>query len=383
MIRILHVASFVGNIGDNASTMGLYNLFDEIIKSYSVEKLEIRRFYKKYRFDDKKRFDRDFINYANTFDLLIIGGGGFLDYWVENSATGTTIDIEPDLIQYISTPTMICSVGAKPHHKIPEGNIEKFQKFLDAVEVNEKVMIAIRNDGSKLSFLKYIGQHYLKQIPEVLDHGFYYSNNTTLPLPINDNYVTINITIDQIKMISDECGAISENSYYNNLKKVIEHLCLNMKQHVVLMPHVYHDLKAFSKLLDLLDDFLIKNYITVAPCIQNDIGADYLYSIYKNSKLVMGTRFHANVCALAMKTPTIGLAVLDRVKYLYDQMGLSDDYVFVDNDFADELIKKIELKLSCEKPINEEYLINLEKMKHHSIKEYCIFLEKNGIGTNI
>lgn len=92
--KILHLASHYGNIGDNASHLGLYNIFNEInFIKYEIEKLEIRRFYKNYSLPDKLFFDSDFIRYANKFDLLIIGGGGFLDFWVENSQTGTTIDI--------------------------------------------------------------------------------------------------------------------------------------------------------------------------------------------------------------------------------------------------------------------------------------------------
>lgn len=380
-MKILHVASFVGNIGDNASHIGLYSLLDKIIGQYSIEKTEIRRFYKNYQFKDKLQFNRDFINHANTFDLMIIGGGGFLDYWVNNSSTGTTIDMEPDLVEYIKTPTMICSVGAMPHHKVPDGNIDKLRNFLDAVEVNKKVMIAIRNDGSKLSFKKDIGEQYLKWIPEVLDHGFYYRSNTDSLFPIKKDFISINITNDQIKMSSKERGEIIENSYYQNLKKVIEHVCVDMKHHIVLIPHVFHDLKAISNLLELLDDFLIRNYITVAPSIQNDIGANYLFSIYNNSKLVIGTRFHANVCALAMGKPTIGLVALDRVKYVYDQLGLPDDYVLLDYDFAYELINKIELQLKGSHSLNNTYLSNLDRIKNHSTEQYCKFLENNKINV--
>ena len=103
-MKILHVASFVGNIGDNASHIGLYSILDVFFSDYDVTALEIRRFYKNYQHADRRQFDEAFVKYANSFDLLIIGGGGFLDYWVENSATGTTLDMDPTLLPKLSVP---------------------------------------------------------------------------------------------------------------------------------------------------------------------------------------------------------------------------------------------------------------------------------------
>ncbi len=42
-MKILHIASFQGNIGDNASHIGFYNILDSIVKNYKVEKLGLLR----------------------------------------------------------------------------------------------------------------------------------------------------------------------------------------------------------------------------------------------------------------------------------------------------------------------------------------------------
>lgn len=78
MFKILHVASFVGNIGDNASHMGLHNILKSIVKiPFTIDEMEIRRFYKNYNLPDKMMFDSQFVHLANCYDLLIIGGGWF------------------------------------------------------------------------------------------------------------------------------------------------------------------------------------------------------------------------------------------------------------------------------------------------------------------
>ena len=55
-LRILHVASFSGNIGDNASHMGLRKVLSILIDNPEITELEIRDYYcnaplrnKKYR----------------------------------------------------------------------------------------------------------------------------------------------------------------------------------------------------------------------------------------------------------------------------------------------------------------------------------------------
>ena len=75
-IKIFHVASFTGNIGDNASHLGLYNVLKTVLGDrLDIEQVEIRRFYKKYSLADKMNFDLEFTQKANAKDLLIFGGG--------------------------------------------------------------------------------------------------------------------------------------------------------------------------------------------------------------------------------------------------------------------------------------------------------------------
>ena len=37
------------------------------------------------------------------------GGGGYLDYWIPNSSTGTTFDISAKSLEEINTPTFLKS----------------------------------------------------------------------------------------------------------------------------------------------------------------------------------------------------------------------------------------------------------------------------------
>ena len=88
-MKVLHLASFDGNIGDNANHSGFRPWLERIAaRPLEWHDLEIRSFYWKER-----RFDQDFAAYANEFDLIVIGGGNYFELWVEGSATGTSIGI--------------------------------------------------------------------------------------------------------------------------------------------------------------------------------------------------------------------------------------------------------------------------------------------------
>ena len=89
-MKIIHLASFLGNIGDNASHIGLKKVLDSLVGDYVKEEVEIRRFYANYNKSDSLRFDDDFLKYLQNFDLWLIGGGGYLDNQIKDSATGTT-----------------------------------------------------------------------------------------------------------------------------------------------------------------------------------------------------------------------------------------------------------------------------------------------------
>lgn len=323
--NILHLASFKGNIGDNASHIGFYNILNEIIDGdFIVEQVEIRRLYKNYRGKDKLILNINFIDYVNEFDFVFVGGGGFLDYWVEDSKTGTTFDIDPELLKFIKVPFFITSVGSKPHRNVPTENILKFKDFLVACKKNKNIHILLRNDGSVESIIRDLGNEYLDGISEILDHGFFYNLEEEYPRIIENKYIAINITKDQLCLNSSLRGDIDIDDYHQNLKNVIDYIVDNLKLDVVFVPHIYSDLEAINNLMRVLDDKKIRNNISVAPLLQGNSGANYLFSVYKNAEQIIATRLHANICSLALNKKVVGLEILDRIEYLYRSMRITN-----------------------------------------------------------
>lgn len=375
--KILHVASFLGNIGDNASHMGFDAWLSKIAPSdVKRTKLEIRKSYNNYNADDKFFFDESFAKLANRYDLVVFGGGAFLSFWIENSVTGTTINMSEDVWGKIKTPVLLASIGCISNVDIPRGNMQKFGKFLDFLLARDKTAMALRNDGSREEIALHLGQKYVEKVPQVLDSAFFYDAPGDAYKALPKKFIAINITIEQLQMGGGHVS-IDEAIYYAELQKVVRYVLEKTDYHIVFIPHLYNDVSAAMRAIDGVGDHKIREKVQIAPHVQGDEGANLLFSIYKKSSLALGMRFHANACAIAMNIPSIGLVAQMRVKDLYDSLGLSNRYVLLDQKFGDELIKKVSRALASGKTMTKK---SQDKLRGEKAKTLAVYKD---IFTNL
>lgn len=373
-LKILHLASFVGNIGDNASHAG----FDEILANFfskkpEITKLDIRKFYKNYSLSDKLVFDDNFISLANKHNLLVIGGGAFLSFLEKDSSTGTVLNINSEMLKKINVPILVTSIGCVYDNskKIPDYNINNFKNFIDSLLNREKTILALRNDGSKNIIAEHYGKIYEKKIPEVLDSGFFYDPNKDFYIALPEKYVLINIANDQVVM-----NGINSKKYYDGLNEVVKHIIKNTELDIVFAPHIYSDINAISKVFESINDYYVRTRVHVAPYSLGPKGADLIFSIYKKSELVLGMRFHSNICSLGMNVLSIGIAALDGVKNIYNSLGLPDRYVLLEENFSGKLIEKIDHTLKNKTKILEKSKKECELAKEETLKKYEKFFER-------
>jgi polysaccharide pyruvyl transferase WcaK-like protein len=367
--RILHLASFTGNIGDNASHFGLGNILNTIFeKSPEIDRLEIRRFYKNYNLPDKLFFDENFVELTNNYDVVIIGGGGFFNFCIENSNTGTTLDFSDNIFLKIKTPIIISSMGILQHQDVPEGNLQKFENFLNLILNKDNATLALRNDGSKFIINKLFGSKY-ELIPEILDNAFFYKPKKLEFLISEKKYILINITKDQVQMKNMIVGSVNYKFYLSELLKFIQKVIKETDLDILFAPHIFSDYIAIQELLSGINDFHIRKRIIVSPYVQGDFGCNLTFNIYQKAQFIIGMRFHANVCSMAMEKKSVGLVALDRLDYLYKNMGIEDSLIFLNEPFSEILFDK--LTSHIENPIYKtEHSTILEKKKEFSLRTY-------------
>jgi hypothetical protein len=93
---------------------------------------------------------------------------------------------------------------------------------------------------------------------------------------------------------------------------------------------------------------------------------DRIFSVYREAALVVGNRFHTNVCSIAMEVPTIGLPTYVKLRHLYEELGLDDCLVDVLNyGFAQDLTSKCQSLLSS----RIRHLKRLQKINHELLEQ--------------
>ena len=369
-MKIIHIASFNGNIGDNVSHAGLSNILDNFFTKAKISKLEMRRTYRNYTGKNPINFNSSFIKYINKFDLIIFGGGGYFDFSNNKSKTSTYYDIDIKLISLIKKPTIFSSIGAYPFGKINKNNIKKFKQFINAINENKKIEILLRNDGSDKIIKSYLGPEYLKKTETVLDSGFFFKRDISKSyIKFSKKYVVINITYDQSLIYgSNNLNNKSKSIFLEQISKTIEYLINKYNYNIVLMPHIASDLFMITKLFNFLSHSTLRSFVSIAPCVQGDEGARLNFDIYYNSEIVLASRLHANIGSMVMKKNLIGITSLDRIKYLHDSM-LSDSYVKPDKNLFINIKKLL-------KKDNKKYEKKIYLAKRNTINTYKKIFKK-------
>ena len=147
-----------------------------MFRKYVKKKIKFTEFEIRDIYNKKKKFDQNFVNYVNTFDFLMIGGGNYFELWVNNSPTVTSINIKLSLLEKINIPILINSVGVDFGQGVKKRNIKKFKKFIDIL-IRKNSYLSFRNDGAKHNLKKYTKIiKFSKKFNFVPDCGFFKQN---------------------------------------------------------------------------------------------------------------------------------------------------------------------------------------------------------------
>jgi polysaccharide pyruvyl transferase WcaK-like protein len=360
-INILNICSDIGNIGDDASHVGLQTIMKEVLPRHNITKLDIRDFYFSQPKSTRRYFDDDLAAEVNKYDLCIIGGGAYLDYPIPGSINGPTIDLTDGFLAKLKTKTLIASVSCRPKSADAKAQ-EKMSLYLQKLQENENIEILLRNDGS----IKHLSKSGFptEKISEILDHGFFLTSEDT-----NDSFATkgadyccLNIVHDQLSFFGNNQHFINY-SYYQYMADLISVIARNYFQKIVLIPHIYQDLIAITEILKKLPRKIINENIIIHPCSQGHHNAMVAFGTYNNSAVNIGTRFHTNVCSFTLGRPTIPIALTGRIQALCDDLNVRYDLDDILTNFSSVLTKSWDIE-------NQEIVSLIQKKKENTLDVY-------------
>lgn len=339
-LRVLHLASFSGNIGDNANHMGFRPWFEaQIGRAVEWSDLEIREFYWRER-----EFDDAFVALANAHDVVVIGGGNYFELWVESSPTGTSIAIDPARFARIRAPVFFNALGVDAGQGVPDVSLERFRAFLGALIASPQYLVSVRNDGAIETLRTYLGEQYVEGVHHVPDGGFFLPAADAVSgglLERGRRYVGINLACDMAEVRFGAFGAQGGRAgFVGEFAEAISELAeAHPDVTFVFFPHIFRDLDIISEVLGALADRLRRTRVVVAPYSSGPVAAAEIFEMYRRCDLVMAMRFHANVCPIGMGRQTLGLVCYRQIEKLYEELGQPDRGIDVSRPgFADTLV---------------------------------------------
>ncbi|WP_323754040.1 polysaccharide pyruvyl transferase family protein [Marinobacter sp.] len=330
--NILHIASFNGNVGDNASHNGFYEQIQAACEwEACIEQREIRKTYLNYDGADRWHWDEQLINNINKKDLTVIGGGNYFELWLDKSNSGTTIDLRPELLKQVRRPLFFNAVGCDPNIGVSGQAVKRFRQFLDAALANPFCLVSVRNDGSSKYLRQYVGEELSSQILVTPDPGFFIGpGNSPLPYSLqNKTYWVINLAIDRPeRRFPGADGKLNYDGFLDEVTSLVCQACnLYPEIEIIFVPHIYSDLSPIRDLIEKLPDTIRRWRVSVAPLLHGMGSEKTIFRLYQGAQLTFGMRFHANVCPIGLGTPSIGLATTEKLFDLYEELKMPERVV--------------------------------------------------------
>ena len=315
-VTVLHVASFSGNSGDLANHLGFRKWFENILgRPIQWVELEIRDYYRKlWQFDDS------FIDLSNNSDLIVFGGGNYLELWPEHSSSGTSIDLLPEQYRRIRTPIFFNALGVDAAQGISMNASNRFPEFLDYVLNSETCFLSVRNDGSLTELSNFLSPSEINKVTLLPDAGFFL--DTPSFEPKRENIIAINLACDMPEIRFNRDNSLEFARY---VASEVEKFLIDFDEFGVnLIPHVFSDVTIISEFLSFLPDSLRRSRVQIAKYAPGPNGLADTISAYSISKAVLGMRFHSSVIPIGMGIPTVGISTYAQISKLYSELKLEN-----------------------------------------------------------
>lgn len=351
-VRVLHVASFQGNLGDSAMHDGAYRTREaDCLRPFAHIPLEVRDFFHW----GKRRFDEGFVDYLNTFDLAIFGGLVGFELWRDDTASGMRFDLAPELLSRIRIPVLFHGLGCDATRGMMQTATRvRCQRFLD-IAYERDFRFSLRNDGSRDILRDKLGADYIDPMPVIADGGLFAEPQLgrTSSLYPAQKLVVINLAGDMADVRFGAATASASGPVLppqEDFVREISALTCSLLEaeagvRVVFVPHLHADLGLIVKVLELLPDEYRRRHVSVAPCLNGGDSWFEIFDIYRQADLVIGMRFHACVVAVGQGTPTLGISTHHKVQGFFTGLQRPEDALTLSSEIWARQLNRRALEL--------------------------------------
>ncbi|TSD66474.1 methyltransferase domain-containing protein [Inquilinus sp. KBS0705] len=319
-IQIAHIGFHnAGNTGDVVLFESVRLLFKSIKKDIQFSLFNVH-----------DQVTPELIKTLNKFDLIIIGGGGlFLRDTNPNEISGWQWACPNDLMEKITTPIAVFAVGYN-RFRNQEDFHENFRKSI-AILMDKSVSFGIRNTGSINKLKDYYTPERQKQIiyqpcsTTFLDKYFESVEHIS-----ESNKIAVNIAFDRHSMRFQG----KEKQVLYNVADALKYFSDKGWQ-IDVISHVPTDQEAqiWFKARGL--NFNIVNIE------KQHVGK--VADVYKQYKVVLGMRGHAQMIPFGLSVPIITLSTHDKMMYFLEDIQHTEWGIELvkENNLKEEIINKV------------------------------------------
>ena len=353
-MKILHLASFSGNHGDLVNHDGFKQWFNKrILEKKEWHQIEIREIFRK-----NKSFQKHVLDVANEYDLVIIGGGNYFETWPTDTWSGTSLDLTPKSFRGIRTPFFFNALGVDSGQGISKNAQMHFREMIDAINSREDNILSVRNDGSEEQLLQL---NALADYFWVPDGGFYIETGEFAVQEPKNLVINVASDMPNIRFNSNKGDSIEfARRMANYITKI--HKIVGFKK-IIFTQHVIGDLGLINTIISMIDEKIRREIIEVSSYGMKKSNFDEIISIYKSASLIIAQRFHANIVAMRLEKPVIGLSNYPQISNLYKELDSSNYCVQLEsNDDVDRLVELSKIAISEPDTYTKKLRSNLKVM---------------------
>jgi polysaccharide pyruvyl transferase WcaK-like protein len=337
-LKILHLASHEINPGDGALNL----VIRERLSALADTEVE---FTLRDVIVDRRPLTA---NDLDPFDLVVVGGGGFINNSDRAAQTGTELPIA--LAEYRRAKPRFAFVALG--HNLFASQHYRHAKALSqllAIAAERGDPFSVRNDGSLARMRSALGEA-CAGLAEVPDPGFFIGSPLRPPLEASTRpYALLQVAGDslwlrlgggQMRRVLTRFSSCALDGLAERLAQWGLRCWRDCGLDILVAPHLRLDVSLASAVLNHL-------YAGAGHAADHRpfrmVGTPYAaharayFSAYSAASLVVGMRGHAVICGVGLRRPVIALSTHPKIAGFMDDCGLKDWTVPLSHDMVDDL----------------------------------------------
>lgn len=379
-LNLLHLANYHStNIGNGALIFGT----ERVIREDLGEDIRFTpEPWDDYTLLRTRRFDAAFVDRVNRdYDALLVGAAVTLNARKHFSNAGMRFDLPIELWSRFRKPVCFYAISHRVWPAQHYYHLGQFQKTMDAILQNPRVLFSVRNDDT-LTFLEETLGYRSDRITVIPDPAMYVPTRDCWHPQLVDGKVNLIISLNNEDPVYRFGGRgrragwkvlgrfVDENrllAVWNHLpgwrarrRRVLTSLAAALDTlarewdlNVILAPHTFDDYEITHEFLSYCSP-RVGYQLAVSTGVLKVAQAASFYDLYAKADVALSMRVHSLVPALGLGTPCVALTSQSRITAFMRNVHL-DEYVVdaFDQDLADRVCERVRYCLGNRDKVRE------------------------------